>query len=160
MVNRNNRQKRRNPRLDPILYTADNVALATADTVSNLTVYNNGQNARVLFNMRQGYLNASGGGTDSSIFCVIRRLPSGYTEPSVTVSSGVTTFADQPDVVAFCLLDAVAGETAPVQARFIVIKPFIVLYGGDSIVMQTVCNTSSVGQIYSAMMFAQAGFTV
>ncbi len=77
-------------------------------------------------------------------FFILRRLPSGYTAPAITITSGLTSFIDQRDVLGYCLYQYnTVNPIDPVTWTWI--RPSIVLYEGDSIVLQAVSNNNSTG---------------
>ncbi len=132
-------------RLDPNIYVLEDASIATADTVVNSTLITNGQPARMRIKMRRAQLITTGGSGSSRVFWLIRRVPSGYSAPSITVTSGLTVFADQPDVLGIGFRAASSTETAALQATWQWIKRSVVLFEGDSLVLQCVPNTSDTG---------------
>ncbi len=148
------RSKRRSSgkRMDPNIYVLEDASIATADTVVNSTLLTNGQPARMRIRMRRAQLITTGGSGSSRVFWLIRRVPQGYSAPSITVTSGLTVYADQPDILGIGFRASSSTDTAPLQASWQWIKRSVILYEGDSLVLQCVPNTSDSGLVESGQI--------
>ncbi len=151
------RRPKRNTRAAPQLQYVEDTALATADTVSNITLYNPTAATGTLelptsFRLRSATITIGGGATANRVLAIIRRVPNGYSFPTVTVATGLTTFQDFSNILAygFVTTGAIVDPDSRIDMRLL--KSNITVYPGDTIAMQTVSNISSVGQTYSAML--------
>ncbi len=157
------RKRQRNGRmvrkLDPNLFLFEAVALSTADTAVNTTVFTNSEKQRYLWQYRscRTILFPSSGGTPT-VFWVLRRVPSGYSAPTaVTVATGLTTWIDQPDVIAYACERPLTSYTAPIEAEFTVLKSTVVLFEGDTVVLQAVINETVNANFSGELEFGTAG---
>ncbi len=145
MVKNSSRSRGRQVRrLDPNLYVLEDASIATADTAVNGSLLANDRSARMIVKFRRATLMAFGGNTGARVFWIIRRVPSGYTPPSITVTSGLTVFADQADVLGYGIADF-TSDGSEHFAKFTWIRRTTVLFEGDYIALQCVTNTSSTG---------------
>ncbi len=143
---------RNNRRGTPYIAVVEDVSIATADTAANTTVANNADNKKRIFHLPRGpTVSVTNGSADSSVFFILRRVPSGYTVPSaVTISSGNASFTDVPNVLAWALYRYESGQTTALDVRMTVLRSVVNLFPGDLIVLQAVPNTSSAGLVATA----------
>ncbi len=145
MVKNSSRNRgRQGRRLDPNLYVLEDASIATADTAVNGSMLTNDKSSRMMVRMRRATLMAFGGNTGARVLWIIRRVPQGYTPPSITVTSGLTVFADQADILGYGIADF-TSDNGEHYAKFTWIRRTTVLYEGDYIALQCVTNTSSTG---------------
>ncbi len=155
---RNNRRGRRSrrPRL-PMLCIVEDTALATQDTVSNGTLYsppisNTGLDLPSRFRLRSCEVVISPGSGNNKVFAVVRRVPSGYSAPSITITNGIGSLVDCPDVLAYGLVNVFASTTDTMERiNLKLLRPNMVVYPGDVIYLQVVPNANSTGQVYNAL---------
>ncbi len=148
---KNQRKRTRNSRLDPNLFVLEDLAIDTADTVVNTTILTNSLPTRMSIHMRGVQLTACKGSTAARVFWVLRRLPSGYTAPNVTISTGLTDFVDQPNILGFGFRAYLTTDTIGF-AEWQWIHKNATLYEGDSLVLQCVPNTSSTNLIETGQL--------
>ena len=142
----------------PQFYVREDVALATADTVVNTTILSSPTGSTdlvkpVVFHPGPCRITIGTGNTTNTVFAVLRKVPEGYTAPSITIGDGNTTFKDVPDVLMYGIV-RVYGGTSDVMQRIDLrmLRSSIPLARGDSIVLQVVSNTSSVNQVFGALV--------
>ncbi len=129
----------------PYLFLAENIAIVNADVAVNTTVITNSDNKKRIFILPRGPIFACrNGGSDSNVFFIVRRVPSGYTAPtSVTIASGSATFVDVPNVLAWMLYSFDQAQTTALSLRATIEKRSVTLFPGDSIVLQIIPNSNS-----------------
>ena len=143
----------------PIIQIVEDVSLTAADTASNTTIYNpplgtTSFEAPSLFIVkacRVAFFNGSG--TSYRALAVLRKVPNGYSFPAITVTSGLTTFGDFPNVLGYGLVNVGVQGTLPdpmtrIDMEFL--KTSIVVAPGDTIALQVVINTATTTNTYSA----------
>ncbi len=147
-----NLRPRRRRRWDPSIFTVENVSLTAADTASNNTILTIGNPAQPYsFRLKECHVQVLSGATAAmNLFC-IRRVPQGYSNPSITVATGTSTLIDTANVIAYgmILANAVASSTSEQEVELTILKPTITLFEGDTVIIQAVPNSSSTGQTYS-----------
>ncbi len=153
-----NRGPRGRNRLSPILATIENTALATADTVANVTLYappltgTSSVMERWAFRLNSAKLTIFAGGTTNRIYVVVRKVPQGYTAPSISITNAVTTFADVSNVLAYGVITVGGGTQDPMnRLTLTMLKPRSIVLPGDSIVLQAVSDTTSSSQTFSLL---------
>ncbi len=129
----------------PYLFLAENIAIVNADVAVNTTVITNSDNKKRIFILPRGPLCACrNGGSDSNVFFIVRRVPSGYAAPtSVTITSGSATFIDVPNVLSWVLYSFDQAQTTALTLRGNVERRSVTLFPGDSIVLQIIPNSNS-----------------
>ncbi len=139
-------------RLDPNIYILEDASVAVIDTAVNSTLVTNDKPSRLLIRMKGATLQVNNGTTNARVFWVLRRLPSGYTAPAITVGSGTASFVDQPDVLGYGFKSYQTTDASSIPARWVWLKPSIVLYEGDQLLLQAVTNTTSPNLIESGVI--------
>ncbi len=154
--NSRSRRNRRATAAVPVIYTREDVALATADTVSNSTVYSSSTSTTALqkpvrFTLGPTRVSFKAGLAETTVFVVIRKVPQGYATPTIAPSDGNTTFDDVPNVLGYGVARIPPSNDAMnrVDVRFL--SKTVMLSRGDSVVMQIVSNTNSTNLAYSAL---------
>ncbi len=142
---RNGRGRRR--RWAPNLFVAEGLDIDTADTVANSTIFTNSNDFPFEVEFRSAKLGAASGGTGTAIYSVIRRVPQGYSAPSIAVTTGTTSFADEADVFAYAYLQWVPSPGANMSVSYRPVFPRQTLYAGDTVVVQAVAGTTSAGLV-------------
>ncbi len=147
-----NRNFSRRRRRDPNIYTLEAISIATADSATTTNLVTTSEKSPTLITLRSALLEVSGGATTAQTFFVIRRVPSGYSAPAITVTSGLTTFVDQPDVLAygFCSYITTTVDPDPVLVRML--RPTMLFYEGDVLTIQATSNTNSTGLVYNGVI--------
>ncbi len=146
------RRNRRN-RGAPIIATLEQSAVVTADTVVNSTLYapplgTTNPLQRWTFDLRTIQCVVTDGATACRTYACVRRVPAGYSSPSMTVASQVTTFADVPNVLAYGVYST-SDVREEIHWRWL--KRSITIYPGDLIVLQLVVDVSSAGHAVSTL---------
>ncbi len=139
------RRRRAARRGDPNLYLLENISINTADTVSNTTLFTFAEKSRMIVALRGVTLHVWGGATTNMVYCVIRRVPSGYSSPSITVASGLTAIVDQPDILCYGFCAFITGSVDENPLAITWLRPNMVFYEGDVLLCQIVSNTTSTG---------------
>ncbi len=148
------RQGSANARGTPYIFLAEDISIATADTAVNTTVITNSDNKKRTFILPRGpLLSCRNGAIDSNVFFIVRRVPSGYVAPtSVTIASGSATFIDVPNVLVWSLYNYESNQTTALSLRGTMEKRSLILYPGDSIVLQAIPSASSANLLAEAQM--------
>ncbi len=133
--------------------TLEDVALATADTVSSTTllsnaVAGNSYQAPQYCRFRKPICYVTYGAAATRCMFLIRKVPAGYTAPNITVATSVTDLADVPNVVCYGMLLVNASNYNEVEWRML--RPNVKLNPGDNLYFQAVTNTNSAGQTFFA----------
>ncbi len=151
---RSRRRRNGGGRFDPNLFVLDNTSVDTADTVVNTTLFTNSNPYRVLSSFRPSAITIAPGATATTTYVFVRRLPSGYAAPAITVVTGLTTLVDQPDIVGYGVIrsEAATLASASFEIEMSWLHPNMVLYEGDSLILQAVVNTSSVSHLISGIL--------
>ena len=140
----------------PHLYVREDVALATADTVSNTIIYATSTSASTLtktttFTPGPCRVSLKYGSAETTVFVVMRKLPEGYTAPAITPTDGNTTFNDVPNVIGYGLI-RVGGTDTMNRIDLRRLRSSVKLAQGDSVILQVVSNAASTNQAYSALI--------
>ncbi len=93
-------------------------------------------------------------GLSSRVLAVIRRVGAGYSNPSITVSTGIQLAG--PDILAWGLIDC--GGSADIESATVeldILKRSVVVHPGDLIAMVFVQNVSS-----AMTCFGTCGYTI
>ncbi len=128
--------------------------MTTANSVTSVTAWTNADAQRYLVRFRGARFAVTPGSAAARVFLVVRRVPSGYTAPAITVGTGLTAIIDQPDVLAWGLASVPAASLTgselniPLRA----LKPTMPMYEGDTLVIQAVSDASSTNQAVSGFM--------
>ncbi len=147
--------RRRMARGPPHLYVREDVALATADTVSTTILYATSTSSTTLtkpttFSLGPVRVSAKYGSAETTVFCVVRKLPEGYTAPAITPTDGNTTFVDMPNVLAYGMIRVGSTDTMN-RIDLRKLRTSVMLAQGDSVILQVVTNAASTNQAYSAL---------
>jgi hypothetical protein len=131
-------------------------AFAAADTVANATLYAPPTTSVTSIQQRwrvrvRGLITTvkDGDSTDFRAYAIVRKLPNGYSAPSITVSSAVTTFADVDNVLAYGLYYG-ADTRDSIQWRWL--KRTTDLIPGDSLILQLVGDSASTNRAASTVI--------
>ncbi len=147
------RGRGRDPRQwSPQLFIAEGLDIDTADTVTNTTILTQSAHIPVSCKFRSARIGAANGATAAAIFAILRRVPAGYTAPNITVTTGLTSFVDEPDVMAYGYIQFVQNATGLMSVTLRPVYPDQILYEGDLLVFQMVSGTSSVSLVGSAQV--------
>ncbi len=137
----------------PVIATIDGTAVATADLAVNTGLYLPAHSSTtsfvdaMTFRLRSATFSVNQGTSAvAKIYFVIRKVPEGYSPPSVVVSTSITTFADPQNVLAY----GIAPANLTDQFELTILKSTVNMTTGDSIYIQATSDTSSTGQSYSA----------
>ncbi len=154
--NSRTRRSRRATSAVPVLYIREDVALATADSTSNSTVYTSptsvtALNKPVRFTLGPTRISFKAGLTETTVFAVVRKVPQGYTTPTIAPTDGNTTFDDVPNVLGYGVARIVPTNDAMNRVDMRFLTKSVTLSRGDSVVLQVVSNVSSTNLAYSAM---------
>ncbi len=149
------RNKRRLSRRSfPILHISEDTALATADTVANVTLYNPPLATTELeltstFHLRSARVTIVPGATSTRVLAIIRKVPQGYSFPTITVATGISTFIDFDNILAYGVI-SVTGTIGDPMARIDLrtLKRSIKINPGDTVGLQVVTNVSSANQTF------------
>ncbi len=135
-------------RWNPNLYILDNVAVITGDGVITTTVYTNSDQVPVSLVLKNADFSVFSGAAAARVWFVVRRVPQGYAPPAVTIATGLTAWADQPDVLAYGTIQVLAASSLqlPSEVRLTKLRAQTVMYQGDILVVQMVTDTNSTGQ--------------
>ncbi len=93
------------------------------------------------------------GTANNAIYVILRKVPQGYSNPTVAIADGNTTFVDVPNVLAYGSV-YVYASTNDTMTR-IDLRPLnrnMKVLAGDTIVLQVVSDTASTGQTYDCML--------
>ncbi len=130
-----------------MLHVSEELSVATADTPVNATVYSSTVSTSAIqvpvrFTLRSCTINMQRGTAEfAKVFAIVRRVPSGYSFPSITIATGNSSFIDIPDVLAYGFLD----ESDTVPYKLDKLRSSIVLHPGDTLAIQFVSNLNSAG---------------
>ena len=143
----------------PLIYTVASTSIATGGTVSNTTIYNPQSSTTqteypTVFRIHRCDISVAGGSAPSLNYFVLRLVPQSYSNPSISVTSGLLEIPDPPRVIGYALSDDPAGTgvESPNTTTLNILKRQIVVNVGDSIVLQAVCSVNSSGHTYSALL--------
>ncbi len=148
---------RRRSRGMPVIATIEQTALATADTVTNVTLFAPPSSTTSVlesfqFTLRSCDVTITAGNTSARVYAIVRKVPSGYTAPSITVSNAISTFADVPNVLAYGIINVYASDPDPMNRISLnLLRNSCSMISGDSVIIQVVSDTSSVNQAWSSL---------
>ena len=140
----------------PIIATVENLSIATADTVVSTDLYAPPLSGSTSFidsmriNVRSCEIVVSNGGTAARVYAVLRRVPQGYSSPSIAISTSTTTFVDPTNVMAYAIVNVNGVDDASVNLS--PLRRSLVFNSGDKLVLQAVSDTSSTNQAFSALV--------
>ncbi len=136
----------------PQLFVAEDITIGTANTASSDPLYTMTDTTPVSFRLRRCVVSMTAGATATSNWFVIRRVPAGYAVPtSVTVATGVSSFIDAPDIMAYGFLKATGASTTTYNITLVPTRPTLTLYQGDLVTIQGVPSTTSATNQFSAV---------
>ncbi len=147
------RGNRRNGRRGvPTINVQEQVAIATADTAVNSTLYTNGDSQPFTFNLASAKISIppTSGATTTPVWFIIRKVPQGYTAPAMSIASGNVSFADMENVLAYGFYQFQSANTVPLVAYLRILKSSARLQLNDTVVMQVTPGISSAGLVYNA----------
>ncbi len=150
-----NRNTRR-ARSAPLLHVLEAEALATADSAITGTIYSPTLSTSALlttqFTLHTSEVAVTTGATTARVYAVIRKVPDGYANPSITVSDSINVFQDSPNVLAYGYVQVYAASSdAMNKFKLRMRQRSITMHPGDKIVIQLVSDTSSVGQAINSL---------
>ncbi len=154
---RKNNSSKRSSKFDPNLYVGEAIAITTADTTYNNSVFTNSEPYRQLASIRSAHITIEPGATASRVLFVLRRLPQGYSVPSTTFATGLTVWNDVPDVIGYAIayVPSSTGNTnsqVPLPIQMTLLKPNIVLFENDQIYLNALPGVSSAGMSYNVLI--------
>ncbi len=140
----------------PQLATIEDTALATADAAVTNTLYtsstsNSSLTKPVRFTLGPVRVAMKYGSTETTVFAVVRKLPQGYSNPSIAIVDGNTSFVDVPNILAYGVIRVGSTDTMN-RLDLRRLRNTVTLNRGDAIILQVVSNVSSTGQAYSALI--------
>ncbi len=156
MVRRNRGRMATRLRREPILYTVEDAALSTADDVQSTTLYTSATSATVLtkpvrFTLGPTRVGFTYGSTATLVLAIVRKVPQGYTAPTITPASGNTVFNDVPNILGYGYIRVTGNDVmSRIDLRYL--TKSVSLMRGDAIVLQVVSNAASAGQKYHALV--------
>jgi hypothetical protein len=145
--------------VDPNLWTSAQVNLTTSAVAQ--TVYTNstaGTQLPSVVTIKSAEVALNPASTAGGYcYWILRRLPSGYSAPAITVASGLTSFVDQPDIfgVAVCV-NSVASATTPditTDVDFFWLRKRMVFYPGDTLILQAIEQNNSASFYEAIVLF-------
>ncbi len=146
-----------------MMYIVEDTALATADTVSNVTLYapafaGTEYDAPSTYSLRTASVFITGGLTANKVLAIIRKVPNGYSNPAITVANGLGVFVDYPNILAYGMVNVAASSADPMlRIDLTKVRNLTRVVPGDKIILQVVPNASSTNQIYNAMIEYSVG---
>ncbi len=142
----------------PNLASVEQTPLVTADTAANVSLFSPPVSTtsvltRFRYHLGTVDVTVTDGGTSCRIYGIIRKVPAGYSNPAITISSTISAFADVDNVLAYSIYTGSAANADPWD-RMIwrYLKRDVNLISGDSIVLQLVTDTTSASQAFSALV--------
>ncbi len=153
------RKNRRNaPRAKsvPLLHTLEAESLALADTAITGTIYgptiSNASLVTTALTLRSSEICVFAGNATNRVFAIIRKVPDGYANPSITVTDAITVFQDMPNVMAYGFIQIYASSNDAMNRFDLrVLKRTMLMHPGDKLVIQLVSDTASTGQNISSL---------
>ncbi len=134
--------------MDPELFNGASIA-ASSTTQVNTTVFTNSTHTvrRVYLGRLDAFMSSQGAASSEKLL-VLRRVPAGYSAPTISVSltGSVSNITDAPNVVAFGLLkDTIATAAFSNSQPVKLIKRFnsVLLYEGDSLILSSVSSVTA-----------------
>ncbi len=154
MPSKRRRGSRRGRRLslDPNINLIEDTSISTADTAVNTTLYTSADKTLTTARLRSLQLACRGGAASTLVYFVIRRVPYGYSAPSITVSTSGSALIDQPNVMAVGFLNFITGNLDPQEATFQYLRPQMTFYEADTMVLQVVPNISSSSLVFGGLV--------
>ena len=134
------------------IFTAEDISTQTANTASSDIVFTNSAQTPITLRLRSAIYDPIAGGQTTSMWVIVRRVPSGYTAPTtITVASGSSTFINSADVLGYSFQHLGAGGAGE-SIDFRMVRPTVTLFPGDAIVLQGVVSTTSTNAGFSAAL--------
>ncbi len=149
------RNRTRRSRSAPVIATLEQIAFTAADTVVNTTLYAPPISTTAplqRWNVRvRGMVTTitDGDVTSFRAYAIIRRVPAGYSAPSITIASTLTAFADVDNVLAYGLYSGTDTRDS-VQWRWL--KRSASMMAGDVLTIQVVADSASANRAFSAVI--------
>ena len=140
----------------PVIATLDNVALATADTASNVDIFAPAHSSTtsfvdgMVFNLRSASLTVAYGSVGTRVYFVVRRVPEGYANPTITVITAISTFVDPANILAYGVINVTGNNDTEIE--LIKSRSSMTMYTGDRITLQAVSDTTSTNQAFSGLI--------
>jgi hypothetical protein len=134
-------------------FISEDISTSTANSASADTILTNSSQVPLRVRLRNASFDAIAGNTSSSQFVFVRRVPAGYTAPAtITVATGSASTIDSPDVMAYGFTRYTGSEVGLDPVPLSIVKPMLIFYPGDLLVIQGVVNVTSTGAGYSALL--------
>ncbi len=132
----------------PQIFTTEGLAPVTADTQVFQTIYNPPDSTSSLgtptrFRLGPVRIYVTPGAAASRVYIVVRKVPEGYSAPTMTISSSVGSITDPMNVFGYAIID---GNNATIPTSLTMIKSTLTIQPGDTVVVQAVSDISSAGQ--------------
>ncbi len=140
------------------MYTLENIAIATADSATTTNMVTTSEKTPTRIRLTSVLLEVSGGSVACIAVFVIRRVPSGYSAPAITVATGLTTFVDQPDVLAYGFCSFVNGTVDPDPVLIHYLRPSMTFYEGDVLAIQGTTNINSTALAFNGVVCWESRF--
>ncbi len=148
--------KKMNRLATPQLTVLEDRSIAAADTANNYDIFtspsgNADLTKAVLFRSGPCRIACKYGNADTAVFAILRRIPQGYSAPTITLVDGNTSFIDIDNILAYGVVRVSGSDTmARIDMRHL--RRTVRLERGDKITLQVVSNAASAGQTYSALL--------
>jgi len=148
MAKGNKRNRNRRSHLVRELFVVDSVNVATATTV-NTVIYTNtastaGLELPVFWKFNSAMISASGGNNGSRWFFLLRRIPQGYSAPTVSIATGQLALSSK-DILAYGMINDVTGSSAFMFGSMKRVYTSVTLAPGDIIVLQIINDLANTG---------------
>ena len=138
---------------DPEIFQATNIACSST-TSANTSIFLNNTHVVRRLRFHPCTVQVFPGAVASCKWFVLRRVPAGYTAPSLSPSSAgsTTTIADQPNVLGLIAIrvgSSGGGVVSIAEPKLIWRKKSVVLYEGDSVSLTSVSDVSDTGGLFN-----------
>ncbi len=141
----------------PVIVTAEDISVATADSAQTTYLYAPSysgsavQEAQKITFLADGLpcIFFRGGNSQTAVYAVVRKIPAGYSLPSVAIGSNSTVYQDTPNVLAYGFCSFVPSLD-PQSIDMHWLKNTTLVHPGDQVILQLTANISSSGMIASA----------
>ncbi len=128
--------------MDPNLFIMPDQAITSGAV--DVTLFTNTDPYRVQLSLKAcSLVSTSADNAAEPVYAILRRVPSGYANPTVTLATGLSSFIDQPDVLGYLVLRTRGGVLYPVPEPFRWLNPSKVFYEGDSLILQMVTPSTT-----------------
>ncbi len=151
---RNLRRRSAGAFYDPNLYQITPAGVSSAQT--NTQMYSNSIAQRVLLRIRYVSVFFAPPAAATTIYLIVRRIPSGYGAPAITLGSGTSTFQDQPDVMAYGILRTIVGQVDPVRIPVKFLSRVLQFNETDTLSLQLITDNAVASNFYGEVEFGTA----